>query len=98
MVTVALARAFMPAAAVFAAAATLAALARRPQWAGLAALPTLLAALPPPPPLCDGLPTGPVRVQGTVVEVRRDPLLDDRAVLLATPGGRLWLRVRGELP
>src|SRR5262245_44270410 len=98
MVTVALARAFVPAAAVFAAAATLAALARRPRWAGLAALPTLLAALPEPPAFCAGLPAGPVRVQGTVVAVRRDPLLDDRAVLLATGGGRLWLRVHGELP
>lgn len=80
-------------AAVLTVAATLAAL-RGLAWpSGLAALPVLLAALPRPPVDAAPLPAGPVRVDGLIAAVRRDPRRDEVAAWLATRGGRVWLHL-----
>ncbi len=91
MLTVTLAREVPSVAAAWTALATLAAL-RRVLWpAGLAALPALFAALPPVVLPAAALPPGPVQLTGTVIELRRDPLRGEQAILVETLGGRLWL-------
>ncbi|MGE3174838.1 MAG: ComEC/Rec2 family competence protein [Planctomycetota bacterium] len=77
-----------------AAVATMLALGRALYPAGLAALPVLFGALPgsgdAPAPASP--PAGPVRIEGRVEAVRRDPLAGEMALRVRTAGGPLWLR------
>ena len=96
LVTVLLARLWMPAAALWTACWTLAALGSAGPGA-LAALPVFLAALPPEMPRAAQPPPGPVRVEGLITAISHDPLRGQRSLRLATTGGLMWLRIPQEI-
>ncbi len=82
-------------AAAFAAAATALALRGRAFTPLLAALPTLLAAMPGPEPRAESPRPGPVRLEGTVVSTRNDRELGSTAIEVRTNGGLQRLTCAG---
>ena len=96
LITVGLLRFCPGLAAAWVAACTLAIPVRGYGPAGLAALPTLLAALPSPLPLARSPEAGPVHVVGTVIGVRRDFANGTADLQVAAHGRRFALSI--ELP
>ena len=84
-------------AAAFAAAATLLALRGRAFAPLLAALPTLLAAMPGPEPRAATPRPGPVRVEGQIVSLRTDRELGTTSVEVRTGGGMQRVTCTGSL-
>ncbi len=97
--TAALTTTCLPAAAAIAAAGWLLAChgRHRLRRVGLAGLPTLLAALAPPPAPPIAAPTGPVHVTAVVHEVLRSPALGVTTLRLSPDGAALWLSVTGDV-
>ncbi len=89
----------LPAGALCAMAGVLFALwsARPWRWAGLAALPVCVAAVPLPPPPLPPLPIGPVAITGIVAGTSRVPATGTVHVLLGSAGTSLRVTLDGEL-